>query len=182
MSKQLNHEEFKKIQKRFDPKTVLILENLEHDENIGSAFRLADAFNVSKIYIITDKILETKRVEKTARNCSKTIPYEIISSTDKAIKDVRKDNYTPICVEICDDSVPLRDCNFGNFEKVALLVGNERHGVSDLALNESDFSVHIDMFGVNSSLNVSTALGIALYKCVEDRFLKHNCDCLFEQQ
>lgn len=181
MSKQLNHEEFKKTQKKFDPKVVLILENLEHDENIGSAFRLADAFNVSKIYVVTDKFLEMKKVEKTARNCSKTIPYEIISSTDKAISAVREDSYTPISVEICDDSVPLRDCNFANFDKVALLVGNERHGVSETALNSCDLSVHIDMFGVNSSLNVSTALGIALYKCVEDRFLEHNHNCPYEQ-
>lgn len=181
MSKQLNHEEFKKLQKKFDPNVVLILENLEHEENIGSAFRLADAFNVSKIFVVTDKILEMKKVEKTARNCSKTIPFEIVTSTDKAIEAAREKGYKAISVEICDDSIPLRDCDFAQFDGVALLVGNERYGVSEQALGLCDMAVHIDMFGVNSSLNVSTALGIALYKCVEDRFLKHNCNCSFEQ-
>ncbi len=56
MSKQLNHEEFKTIQKHFKPNIVLILEIFEHEENIGSAFRLADAFNVDKIYVVTEKI------------------------------------------------------------------------------------------------------------------------------
>ena len=53
--KQLTHSEFKENQKKFQPNIVLILENLEHNENIGSAFRLADAFNVKKIYIVTNR-------------------------------------------------------------------------------------------------------------------------------
>lgn len=56
MSKQLNHAEFKAHQKHFKPNIIIILENLEHEENIGSAFRLADAFNVEKILIVTNKI------------------------------------------------------------------------------------------------------------------------------
>ncbi|HIT16965.1 MAG TPA: hypothetical protein IAD04_01115 [Candidatus Caccosoma faecigallinarum] len=44
----------------------MILENLEHNENIGSAFRLADAFNVKKIYIVTDRELNFRKIEKTA--------------------------------------------------------------------------------------------------------------------
>lgn len=140
MTKQLNHVEFKERQVNFSPNIVLVLENLEHEENIGSAFRLADAFGIRKILIVTNKELEVKKVEKTARNCTK--------------------------------NVPLRDCDFSQYEGVALIVGNEREGVSQYALDNSAFSVHIDMYGVNSSINVSTALAIALYKCSEDYLLK----------
>ena len=55
MSKQLDHYEFKKIQKKFSPNIVLVLENFEHEENIGSAFRLADAFNVKKYLLFRIK-------------------------------------------------------------------------------------------------------------------------------
>lgn len=64
--KQLTHSEFKENKKKFQPNIVLILENLEHNENIGSAFRLADAINVKKIYIVTDRELNFRKIEKTA--------------------------------------------------------------------------------------------------------------------
>lgn len=103
----------------------MILENLEHNENIGSAFRLADAFNVKKIYIVTNRELNIKKIEKTARNCSKSVPYEIMSSIDDVVSIVKSQNYTPVSVEICDDSVPLRECYFSKYYGIALIVGNE---------------------------------------------------------
>lgn len=176
MSKQLNHQEFKLCQKKFKPNMCVILENLEHMENIGSAFRLADAFNVNKIYIIPNRELDFKRIEKTARNCTNTVPFKIDGEISDALNSVKKEGYTPVCVEICDDSKALRDCNFSKFKGIAFIVGNEKHGVSQEALNQSAFSVHIDMYGNNSSMNVATALAITLYKCSEDYFalLKNN--------
>ncbi len=54
------------------------------------------------------------------------------------------------------------------FEGVALIVGNESLGVSQTALDKCSTSVHIDMYGNNSSMNVSSALAIVLYKYCED--------------
>lgn len=172
MSKQLTHTEFKEKQTTFAPNISIILENLEHDVNIGSAFRLADAFNVRKVYIVADHTLDFRKIEKTARNCCSTTPYEICATISDAIATVKAQNYTPISVEICDDSIPLRECDFSQFHSVALIVGNEKHGVSQSALDLSTARVHIDMYGLNSSMNVSTALAIALYKCAEDYFSK----------
>lgn len=174
MSKQLNHVEFKAQQKHFKPNIILILENLEHEENIGSAFRLADAFNVEKILIVTNKNVDNKKIEKTARNCSKTVPHQFFPTIEEAFFCIEKGNYTPICVEICDDSKPLRNLDFAKYSKIALILGNEKYGVSQYALDNSKLHTHIDMYGNNSSLNVSTALAITLYKCCED-YLSQKC-------
>ena len=96
------------------------------------------------------------------------------------IDKVKKQNYTPISVEICDDSIPLRECNFSEFDGVALIVGNEKNGVSQIALDQSKLCTHIDIYGNNSSINVSTALAIALYKCSEDYYSK-SCMQTFTQ-
>ncbi len=172
MSKQLNHAEFKAQQKQFKPKIIIVLENLEHDENIGSAFRLADAFNIEKILIVTNKDVDEKKIEKTARNCSKTVPYQILPTIENAISMLEENNYTPISIEICDDSKPLRECDFSKFTSIALIVGNEKYGVSQYALDKSKLRTHIEMYGNNSSLNVSTALAITLYKASEDYLKK----------
>lgn len=174
MTKQLNHIEFKNRQIEFTPNIVLVLENLEHEENIGSAFRLGDAFGVRKIIVVSNGDINTKKVEKTARNCTKNVSFQIVSTIQEAFEEISNLNCLPVSVEICDDSLPLRECDFSRYTGVALIVGNERNGVSQEALDNSAFSVHIDMFGVNSSINVSTALAIALYKCSEDYLSKKN--------
>lgn len=57
MQKQLDHYEFKQIQKQNSNEIIFVLDDLEHEENIGSAFRLADAFNIKKLLLFLQKIL-----------------------------------------------------------------------------------------------------------------------------
>lgn len=174
MTHQLDHYAFKKKQIKFNSDIIIILENLEHSENIGSAFRLADAFNVNNILIVTKSEIDLKKISKTSRNCEQTKPYNVLSSIEQAIKIVEDEGYVPVCLEICDDSFSLSSKNFADFGKVAIIVGNERNGVSEKALELSKLHTHIDMFGNNSSMNVANALAIALYKISQDQFLKKN--------
>ncbi len=168
MQKQLNHYEFKQIQQKNSNNIIFVLDNLEHEENIGSAFRLADAFNVKKIIIISSKEVDSKKVQKTARNCEKHIPYIVYNNPQDALNEIADLNYTPVNIEITSTSKPLRDVEFDKIKNVALIVGNEKHGVSDEILKEVPLSCHIEMYGNNSSMNVSTSLAIATYKVSED--------------
>ena len=47
--------------------------------------------------------------------------------------------------------------------KVAVIVGNEAHGLSDFARKFSDVTLSIPMQGGQESLNVAVAAGIAMY-------------------
>ena len=47
---------------------------------------------------------------------------------------------------------------------IVLIIGNENHGVSDDLLRQSDIVLHIEMYGNNSSMNVTHAAAIALYE------------------
>lgn len=181
MQKQLGHYEFKQIQKQNSNEIIFVLDDLEHEENIGSAFRLADAFNIKKIIIISSKNLELKKIQKTARNCEKTIAYSVCQSPEEALKEIRELNFTPVNVEITSTSRPLRDFDFSKLKKVALIVGNEKRGIDERILQEVPLSCHIEMYGNNSSMNVSTSLAIASYKVSEDLLKAKNQDVLEEE-
>lgn len=88
MQKQLTHSEFKRSQKNNENDIVFVLDNLEHDENIGSAFRIADAFNIKKIIIIKDGEIDIKKLQKTARSCEKNIPYSIYDNAGDALNEI----------------------------------------------------------------------------------------------
>lgn len=168
MQKQLSHHEFKTQQKENKNDIIFVLDNFEHDENIGSAFRLADAFNITKIIIIKNGEIDLKKLQKTARSCQKNVDYSIYDNTTSALNEIARLGYTPVNIEITSTSVALREIDFAKFGKVALIVGNERNGVSDEILQEVPLSCHIEMYGNNSSMNVSTSLAIATYKASED--------------
>ena len=168
MQHQLNHSEFKERQSKRKNNIIFILENLEHMENIGSCFRLADAFFIDKIIIVSNKIEFNKKLKKTARNCEKTVDFFVVDDIARALDYIKKEGYMPFNLEITSTSVPLRNVDFSTYNKVALIVGNEKKGIEEKTLNLVKDSVHIDMYGKNSSMNVITALSIATYKISED--------------
>ena len=95
MSYQLSHNEFKEKQIKHNNNIVFVLENFEHIENIGSAFRLADAFNIKKIYIVSNNEININKIKKTSRNTEKYVPYEIVSTIEIALEKIKDMNYTP---------------------------------------------------------------------------------------
>ncbi len=72
--------------------------------------------------------------------------------------------YKPVALEITSDSVQLDQLKLTFDSKILLIIGNERHGISEMVLDAVQTKVHIPMFGNNSSMNVSQAAGIALYE------------------
>ena len=55
---------------------------------------------------------------------------------------------------------------------VAIVVGSEEYGISDIVKKNSDFIVSIPMLGKVNSLNVSTAAAVMLYEVVRQRSAK----------
>ena len=54
-------------------------------------------------------------------------------------------------------------------EKIALILGNERHGISASVLTKLNKSIYIPMYGKNSSMNVAQAAAIAAYTIINNR-------------
>jgi tRNA G18 (ribose-2'-O)-methylase SpoU len=168
VAKQLNHDECKVLHKNFRPNIIFVLENFEHEENIGSAFRLADAFNIDSIIIVSDGQLMQKKIDKTARSCNQYVKHVVVPKIEYALEIVKAKGYTPYCVDYTTESRPIRDVDFAAHKGVALIMGNEKYGVSQSTLDMCSRSVHIEMFGNNTSMNVASALAIVAYKASED--------------
>lgn len=163
MSSQLPHSEHATAIRKFP--VILLTDNLMGDANIGSLFRLADAFNIEKIIFTgTPANLNSNRLKRTARATVSTVANEFIEQPINALKHYIEKGYLPIALEITEDSRPIHQINFEKMEKVLLVVGNERHGISEELLKKIELKVHINMYGRNSSMNVSQAAGIAFYE------------------
>lgn len=163
MSEQLTHTERFFPIKKFP--IVLLTDNLMGDANIGSLFRLADAFNVEKIIFTGTPVnLNNSRLKRTARATIANVENEYYENALEAFNFYKNKGYKPLALEITVDSFPIASISFENEHKILLVAGNEQHGISEALLGHIKTKVHIAMFGRNSSMNVAQATGIALYE------------------
>jgi len=142
---------------------VLVLDHVTNSYNIGSFIRLADAFAIEKIIVCGELTISDKKLRKASRNEAKWVCVEYSDSTTQSLESLSDQGYTIFGVELCHESVDYKDVIYPS--SCALVLGNERKGVSETALQLSDQLIHISMYGMGNSLNVSTAGAIVLAEC-----------------
>ena len=143
---------------------TLICDNVTNAPNIGSLFRIADAFGIEKLILCGDDISLGRKMAKTSRATEKVVNYEVNRDASEVIQDLKSKNYQIISLEITNSSQAVHNVQFSTNKPIALIIGDENFGVSEHILNISDVIIHIEMFGQNSSMNVVQATNIALYE------------------
>lgn len=152
-----------KFKKRQFP-IILVCDGVTNAANIGSLFRVADAFGIEQLVLCGDAVSIVKRIRKTSRATEQYVTYTIETDINLVIEQLKADNYQVIALEITNNSVPLHQFKFDTTQAISLIIGNENFGVSDTVLKHCDAVIHIDMFGHNSSMNVVQATSIVMYE------------------
>lgn len=153
----------------------MIAHNIRSTHNVGSIFRTAEGFGVERIILsgytpypklpadsrlphIADKL--TEQIHKTALGAETMVPFEYQESPD--LVGLKDSGYRIVGLEQDKRSTMLPD--YKTSEKIALLLGEEVHGLTPKLLALCDDLVEIPMNGQKESFNVSVATGIALYE------------------
>ncbi|MBK8347811.1 MAG: RNA methyltransferase [Saprospiraceae bacterium] len=143
---------------------VAVLDNIRSAMNVGSVFRTADAFAIEKIIICGISATPPNReITKTAIGATESVEWEYVEDINIAVSILKEKGYTVIGVEQTDTSAPL-DKAVLNYDKIAVVFGNEVDGISDEILDLLDFCLEIPQFGTKHSLNVSVCAGIILWE------------------
>ncbi len=159
---QLNHHNTAFKKQKFP--IVLVSENVTNAPNIGSIFRISDAFGIEKLILCGEHISLGRKMTKTSRSTEKNVVFECNVSSLEVVKSLKNQGYQIICLEITSQSKPIHLFKVYKEKPIALVIGDENFGISESVLNLADCQIHIDMFGENSSMNVVQAANIALYE------------------
>ena len=160
---QLTHENTDFENKTFP--ITLVCDHIYFQQNIGSLFRIGEAFGIEKIIFIGKDIpLTPRKINKTSRSTHLKVPHTIIEETESAIDYLLENKYEIIALEIADTSLPVNEVKVTTNQKIALLIGSEIAGISESLLSIANQITHITMYGNNSSMNVVQATSIALYE------------------
>lgn len=160
---QLNHSTTH-FNKREFPIT-LVCDNVTNAPNIGSLFRISDAFGIEKLIFCGDTIHLGRKMTKTSRATEKAVNHEVNKDIFKVIEDLKSKHYQIIALEITETSTPIHQFQLTEAKQpIALIIGDENFGIEASILKSVDAVIHIDMFGQNSSMNVVQAANIAIYE------------------
>jgi len=156
----LSVNEFKNLQK---VPVVLVLDNVRSLNNVGSAFRTADAFALEKIYLcgITGKPPH-REINKTALGATDSVSWEYNTDVVELVKKLKVAGYCVIAVEQADKSCYLNKY-FPQTGKIVLVFGNEVSGVHEEVVHLADEVIEIPQFGTKHSLNISVSIGIVIW-------------------
>lgn len=134
----------------------IAIENWQHDINIGTIVRNANAFNAAAVHIIGKRHWNRRGAMVTDTYMH---VYHHVSVTDFVA--VMKDRHI-IAVDNTAGSVPLAKTQLPRH--AVLVFGGEGPGLSDEMIDASEQLVAIEQFGSTRSVNVGVASGILLYE------------------
>lgn len=99
---------------------------------------------------------------EVARDAVGTITLENRRSLDPVLKDLRTQGYRLVGLEQTTDSHDIHDYAFPR--KTALVIGNERSGLTNESIALLDETIEIPVWGLPHSYNAATATCMALYE------------------
>ena len=154
-------------------KLIVILHNIRSTYNVGAILRTCDCLGIDEVVFsgytpFLDKGLPyereklKKQIHKTALGAEETLKWHRAEDIFAEIAAQKAEGRKIVALEQGEKSINLADeCNFT--DDMALILGEEVHGVPSEVLEQCDTLLEIPMCGTKESFNVSVATGIALF-------------------
>lgn len=133
------------------------IENFQHDFNIGTIVRNANAFLAHTVHIVGKRRWNKRGAMVTDRY--QHIEYH---ATVGEFAQWASDRHLPLLgIDICSGSEPIE--TYVMPDQCVLVLGQEGPGLSDEMISACGDILHISQYGSTRSINVGVASGIAMH-------------------
>lgn len=159
--------QYSSIETAYNDDVVVILDHLEDPHNLGAIIRTCEAAGIRTIILPKDRQVQINAtVMKTSVGTLDNMNMISVTNLVNAINKL-KDNGFWIVGTALENSVDFKTIDYSG--KIALVIGNEGSGISNIVANNCDFLAKIPMYGKTNSLNASVAAGIMIYEIIRNR-------------
>jgi tRNA (guanosine-2'-O-)-methyltransferase len=149
---------------------VSVLENIYDRGNVSAVMRSAEAFGFLGMYLVDKPGTKFKAANRVTKGAEKWLDVRMHASPSSAVSDLKERGYqiwatdlnTPHTIDTIDWKKPT-----------AIVLGNEKDGVSEEMKSLCDGTFRIPMLGFSQSFNISVAAALIYYRAhLETRDLK----------
>ena len=164
----LTDERNEKIEEVLNNRTTnitVVLEDIYHSHNASAVIRTCDCFGIQNLHVIEN--MKKNRINKcVTQGAAKWISIkkykEKIDNTEDCFLELKKRGYQIVGTALNHSgTIDIQDLPVGG-NKIALCFGCEELGMSEKALEMSDYIVKIPMYGFTQSFNISVSVALSL--------------------
>jgi len=140
---------------------VLVAEDLLDPHNMAALLRSCDAFGVQDVHTVAGDAAQGRfnPSHKVAGGAARWLTLHAWADPAPCIANL-KSRGVQLAVTSLTDAVPMGEVDFT--QPTAIVMGNEKRGVSDAWMEAADVRFRIPMFGFVESLNISVAAALIL--------------------
>jgi 23S rRNA (guanosine2251-2'-O)-methyltransferase len=168
LDRRVQDEDFLPTTDRSEPRAAtmpvcVVADSLRSAFNVGGVFRTAECFGAEEILLSGYSAgPDDARVARAAMGTDRRVAWRRHRSVADAAQALRERGCFAIALETAEEHPPLAALEL-RFP-CAILLGNERFGLSPSVVADADARARIPTCGAKASLNVVSALAIALYE------------------
>jgi tRNA G18 (ribose-2'-O)-methylase SpoU len=142
---------------------IVILDQVMNPTNVGAIIRSAAALGMDAVLLTpgcSDPLY--RRASRVSMGTVFQIKWTFIENSD--LEKIKAMGFKTVAMALKDNSLSIRDPALTSEEKLAIVMGTEGDGLSDVTIAECDYTVKIPMYYGVDSLNVAAASAIAFYQ------------------
>jgi tRNA (guanosine-2'-O-)-methyltransferase len=150
------------LQRPVQTELVIVCQSVAYPVNVGSVFRIADALDATELVLTgITPTPPNPTISRVGRDKDRRVPWRYEKRPEAALEDLREEGFWIAALEITNRCQPYYAVEYP--QRVALVLGNEDHGVTAACLSRCDTSVFVPMYGKGRSLNVHVSLAVVGY-------------------
>lgn len=147
---------------------ILVCDSIEDPHNLGAIIRTAEAAGAHGIILPKHRAVSvTPTVAKAASGALEYMRIARVTNLNNAIAELKKQGVWVFAADMDGETWCKTDCTV----PLALVIGSEGRGVSQLLKKNCDKILSMPMFGQINSLNASVAAAVLMYEVVRQRRL-----------
>ncbi len=149
---------------------VVVMECIYDRGNISAVMRSAEAMGLGQIHLIEQQGDKFRESQRTTAGADKWVEVQKWKQTTDCIKSLKAQGKQIIVTHLDSTSKPIAEIDFS--KPSALVLGNEKDGVSKEMIEAADHRVIIPMEGFVQSYNISVAGALCFYQMYQSHLLK----------
>lgn len=154
---------------------TVIFENVQDPHNIAAVLRTCESAGIQEVHILNHSIPPHPKFGdalgfRSSSSAWKWLTLHYHDNLESCVHQIKQRGFSLMATALNEKAVDLYEVDFT--QKLALVFGNEKKGVSDEMLGLCDGNFLIPQVGIIQSLNISVACAICLYEAYRQKKAK----------